>query len=1191
MSILLVANLLLLGLGIALITLGSILLGSFLLNHLSFASGLFHATPILIIIAGIATLIVSLYGLVLWKRQQEISSGLRFFSILLFLAFLLCVIACILSFLLREVAAVHFPNTNVLAQIRRFFVNEDIQTRWNALQRGYECCGGHEQGYRDWTPNSGILRVVPDSCCRREFEDCGQRVNFNQELVIPRVDSLIHVRGCMPVIKGAMRSKVLPILMACALMALVAGLIELLLMLCAYCFADHVKKIKDIRRSQMSLERGQTPPWRKPSPRLNVPVLDASPSLKQNRFFFQNQSDSPEPPSQMEGSIGESSSHYARVQSPQNKKSGLFSDCFGKKSTPTHEPRAEIDPVHRRKEALYNDALDREHTLMGVLKNVSAPPSEINDEDQVETTPTAHAPTKRGFSFFGFRSKSRDNVLSSDSKLNKNQGDPSTSGQVRDVKALSLDNLHKKDSSDASRGFFAFFSKSKERLHEDGNKRRRNSDTPKGAHLKERSQSHDEMRSHQQKLKLPSWLSSQPKRGDTVDDRPDDIDPSFDEVDLKTPDANVEMKKDETTGLKKLKNKWSFQPKTSAKPSDREVNLTNEDQQKSERFGDTSKAIISRGVSPALADRIETLEVEQEANEEEDVVEEEEGESIEEPPITTVDVSTSPKESRKLGTPSWLLARGQSVDALDRDTHLEQEKRTADQLLSSSISLPHRKPTVIGSNEDILDYANRRISMGNPVRSESPLDKTLTSDEWEESSRVRLSGFGLTKLEGSRRESQTRSPNSRPVLASDDERISQIETEIDTSRKPAKKKVSYAEDTANLDTTDDLDVVKPTPKKSKSYLQFKMPSFGRQSQTKIHDPPSPKHETDKLESNSQQGTNSSGSSQGDHDFMKHINKSGYYGDTKMPEPLVEGKWKEDKVARVEVPNPYEGNWSEMDEKSPHYTTYVEGAKFQTPPSLTKEPTRRRSGPYSAVYEDRLTPSHAKAGSQKKHGRRASDSSITSATSSSNGSRSPPNDDPKHKTDLAKLKSPQFYLDKKDGRILAAFETEPQKKKRGRSVDQLDQGIEDDLYLPFGTTEYWIHEVDKKLEENERHQRSRARSEPRVSKRSERRSSREEVQSDRDRGSKNTDRYGRTKRRITPSGPNGEPLKNFRSLDRNRGRDFRTSLEVEAVEGGGYRIRRASEGVRRPRFPSPEMRPRHVSVTTLQIRHQGPSSKK
>ncbi|TRY79713.1 hypothetical protein TCAL_01988 [Tigriopus californicus] len=1140
LSILLVANLLLLGLGIALIALGSILIGSYLLNHLSFASGLFHATPILIIIAGIATVIVSMYGLVLWKRQQEISSGLRFFSILLFLAFLLCVIACILSFLLREVAAVHFPSTNVLAQIRRFFNDEDIQTRWNALQRGYECCGGHQQGYRDWTPNSGILRAVPDSCCKLEFEHCGERVNFNQELAIPRVDSVIHVKGCMPVIKSAMRNKVLPILMACALMALVAGLIELLLMLCAYCFADHVKKIKDVRRSQMSLERGQTPPWRNPSPRLKVPVLDASPSLKQNRFFFQNQSDSPEPPSQIEGSLDESSSHYARIHSPENKKSGWFSNCFGKKKTPTAEPRTEMDPMHRRKEALYNDALDREHTLMGVLKNVSAPPSEINDEDQVETAPTAHPPpTKKGFSFFGFRSKSRDNVLSSDSKLNKNQGDPSTtSQQVRDMKALSLDNLHKKDS-DTSRGFFAFFSKSKERLHEDGNKRRRNSDTPKGgSHLKERSQSHDEMRSNQQKLKLPSWLSSQPKRGDTVDDRPGDIDPGFDEVDLKTPEANVETKKDEANGLKKLRSKWVFQPKTSTKQDDRDGNpLVEEDHQKSDRFGDTSKAIISRGVSPALADRIETLEVEHENEEDEEV------ESVVDPPVTTVDVSTSPKESRKLGTPSWLLARGQSVDALDRNNHIEQEKREEDTLQSSSISLPHRKPTVIGSNEDILDYVNRRPSVGKPVRVESPLDKNLTSDEWEGDSRVRLSGFGLNKLEGSRRESQTRSPNSRPVLASDDERISQIDMEIDTNKKSPKKKVSYAEDTPKLDSDELPNVIRPTPKKSKSYLKIKMPTFGRQSQTKAHDSPTPEHETDRRELASQV-TSSGGIQQSDHDFMKHINKSGYYGDTKLPTPLVEGKWKEDKVARVHMSNPYAGNWSEMDEKSPHYATDVEGTKYQTPPSLTKDPSRRRSGPYSAVYEDRQTPSHAKTGTQSKQGRRASESSISSGSSSSNGSRSPADDDPNRKVDLAKLKSPQFYLDKKDGRILAAFETEPQKKRRGRSVDHLDQG-DDDMYLPFGTTEYWIHEVDKKLEENEKHQRIRTRSEPRISKRSDRRTSRDEVQSDRDRGIQSSDRFGRTKRRVIPHGPKGEPVRNIKSLDRNRGRDFRYNDEFQS----------------------------------------------
>ena len=51
----------------------------------------------------------------------------------------------------------------------------------------------------------------------------------------------------MPAIRRALLSDVLPLLLACALLSLVVALIELLLVLASCCFADHVKKIKDLK--------------------------------------------------------------------------------------------------------------------------------------------------------------------------------------------------------------------------------------------------------------------------------------------------------------------------------------------------------------------------------------------------------------------------------------------------------------------------------------------------------------------------------------------------------------------------------------------------------------------------------------------------------------------------------------------------------------------------------------------------------------------------------------------------------------------------------------------------------------------------------------------------------------------------------------------------------------------------------
>ena len=53
----------------------------------------------------------------------------------------------------------------------------------------------------------------------------------------------IHVNGCMTEVRSSLFKHVMPLLLICALVSLIVGLIELLLLLCAVCFADHIKVI------------------------------------------------------------------------------------------------------------------------------------------------------------------------------------------------------------------------------------------------------------------------------------------------------------------------------------------------------------------------------------------------------------------------------------------------------------------------------------------------------------------------------------------------------------------------------------------------------------------------------------------------------------------------------------------------------------------------------------------------------------------------------------------------------------------------------------------------------------------------------------------------------------------------------------------------------------------------------------
>ncbi len=77
---------------------------------------------------------------------------------------------------------------------------------------------------------------------------------------------------------------------------------------------------------------------------------------------------------------------------------GMFSKIFGKKKSSYTMRNKEL--------SLREDALDREATLMNVLKSVTANKSETDLVNAGHKTSTSS-----GFSFFGMRSKSKENVL------------------------------------------------------------------------------------------------------------------------------------------------------------------------------------------------------------------------------------------------------------------------------------------------------------------------------------------------------------------------------------------------------------------------------------------------------------------------------------------------------------------------------------------------------------------------------------------------------------------------------------------------------------------------------------------------------------------------------------------------------------------------------------------------------------
>jgi len=286
--LLLITNITLMVLGAITVASGSILIAIFLLHLFTFASQLFLVVPVFLITSGTLTIIVAIFGLSLFKRKNEQSGVFLAYASIILVALLISLTASVTSFVLRETIAHRFSKTDVTAQLNGYATDPFLRSRWDTIQKEFRCCGGYNvgTGYTDWegvsieplpiganpaalvtgsgngrSPLRVTLDQVPDSCCIKSRLGCGKKV-FEEDANPGTISQKIWVNGCMTEARQTLFKHVMPLLLICALVSLVVGLIELLLLLCAVCFADHIKRLSSIdgsstigRSSSLSQEK------------------------------------------------------------------------------------------------------------------------------------------------------------------------------------------------------------------------------------------------------------------------------------------------------------------------------------------------------------------------------------------------------------------------------------------------------------------------------------------------------------------------------------------------------------------------------------------------------------------------------------------------------------------------------------------------------------------------------------------------------------------------------------------------------------------------------------------------------------------------------------------------------------------------------------------------------------------------
>ena len=138
-----------------------------------------------------------------------------------------------------------FTGVDVLADLEDYKANPDTRSKWDKIHREFNCCGGltfndgykvgvifdhrsvdkaYKANYCKYYETSAFdtcLRLVfqiwrnadigsqtnsvPDSCCLRVTEGCGQHIFREQDITMHRI---IHTHGCITVMEPKLRDQV-----------------------------------------------------------------------------------------------------------------------------------------------------------------------------------------------------------------------------------------------------------------------------------------------------------------------------------------------------------------------------------------------------------------------------------------------------------------------------------------------------------------------------------------------------------------------------------------------------------------------------------------------------------------------------------------------------------------------------------------------------------------------------------------------------------------------------------------------------------------------------------------------------------------------------------------------------------------------------------------------------------------------
>ena len=230
-----------------------ILIKFYHIDKLDFWSTYFMIVPLLMIVLGVYTFIVCVYGFLISGSERRLL--LVIYALLLCIAFFAQLASIFTALELRTTVAGPTVTANAVNEdLRRYGIDSGITSKWDDLQEDMQCCGGSnfDTGYTDYR-NTPIGRnsSVPDSCCHTPTPGCGKDIFRENE---ENVRTKIFVHGCITMLKNKLDNDVIPMMIVYAVIGVILALVEMITIVLASAFVAQIGRKR--RREEKMFRHG-----------------------------------------------------------------------------------------------------------------------------------------------------------------------------------------------------------------------------------------------------------------------------------------------------------------------------------------------------------------------------------------------------------------------------------------------------------------------------------------------------------------------------------------------------------------------------------------------------------------------------------------------------------------------------------------------------------------------------------------------------------------------------------------------------------------------------------------------------------------------------------------------------------------------------------------------------------------------